>query len=188
MSSYYYLISSLSTPILGERPQLTLEKFINACSDWVSESEYQELVNVSLIPDFEKISKNSVVNQWKNWETCLKNRIAVIRAGNLNKEATNYTLEEKDFFSEIERGVQEAFSAASPMAKEKMLDELRWTELDNLESGHQFDLSILCIYKLRLMLCEKWLNREVESGEKNLDTVLLKFYTPEKNEEDEETL
>jgi hypothetical protein len=185
MSSYYYLISSLTLPVLGEKSPLSLERFMDSCSDWVSGSEYMELENVSLIPDFEIVSKNKVVNQWKNWENCLRNRVAKTRAGNLNRSAASYIQEERDVFSEIDRGVQEAYSAENPMLKEKVLDELRWKELDSLESGNQFKFAILCIYKLRLMLCEKWLTRESEKGVRNLDDVLLDFYSPDKNDKKE---
>jgi hypothetical protein len=183
MSSYYYLISSLTVPVLGSKPLLSLGKFMESCSEWISESEYRELENVLLIPDYEHISKNKVVNQWKNWETCLRNRMVTARTGKLNKSAAHYLQEEKDFFSEIERAVQEAYSAGNPMLKEKILDELRWKELNELESGHLFNFDLLCIYKLRLMLCEKWLTRESEKGERNLDAVLLNFYSPEDDQE-----
>ncbi len=181
MASYYYLISSLSSLVLGEKPQLTLTDFMELCSEWVSSSEYEQLDSVSLIPSPESLPKNITVKKWEDWETCLKNQIVKLRAGDLKKDPSNYTQEEKDYFSEIERGVQEAFSAQDPYLKEKILDELRWNALSNLESGHQFDLSTLCIYKLRLMLCEKWLTREQEKGEKNLDDILAKFYTPDSN-------
>jgi hypothetical protein len=182
MPSYYYLISSLSILVLGEKPPLSLEKFMDSCSTWLSDSKYKILQDTSLLPDFEQISKNKVVNRWKNWETCLRNRMIIARARDLNKDATSYIQEERDYFSEIEREAQEAYSANNPLAKEKILDEIRWKALDNLECGHLFDIEMLCIYKLRLMLCEKWITRKREMGEKNLDAVLLKFYSPENNE------
>jgi len=185
MSSYYYLISSLSMPVLGEKLPQTLESFMDSCSNWLPDSEYRELEKISLIPDYERLSKNKLVNQWKNWETCLRNRFAKIRSDNLQKNASTFLQEEKDVFSEIDKGVQEAYSAENPMLKEKALDKLRWKELDNMESGNKFNLAILCIYKLRLMLSEKWIARESEQGERNLEATLLKFYSPEKeNEED----
>jgi len=185
MSSYYYLISSLPMPVLGEKQPQSLDSFMDSCSNWVSASEYRELKNISLIPDHEKVSKNFIVNQWKNWDTCLRNSVSKTRSGALNRDATPFLQEERNAFSEIERGVQESFSAENPMLKEKTIDELRWRELDNLEAGHLFDFSKLCIYKLRLMLCAKWLTRETEKGERNLDAVLLKFYSPEKNNDEE---
>jgi len=96
----------------------------------------------------------------------------------LNNEITFDVL--KDYFSEIDRGVQEAFSAKDPKLKEKILDNLRWKELDNLESGHQFDVTKLCIYKLRLMICEKWINRQIEKGETNLESIVEHFYNSHK--------
>ena len=184
MSSYYYLISTLPMPVLKEKPLLTLEEFMSSCSEWLPDSEYIELDNISLIPDLEKISKNKIINKWETWETCLRNRIAKVRSSKLGKNAAQYIQEEKNVFSELERRVQDAYSAENPMLKEKALDELRWKELDNMESGHQFDFSMLCIYKLRLMLCEKWIDREDEKGERNLDAILLHFYTAEKNNEE----
>ena len=174
---YYYLISSLPMLALGEKIPMTSEEFLSNCSDWVSKSKYKQLCDVSLNPDTDQNPKNKTVIGWYNWETCLRNRIAKTRSTKLEKDISKYTKEERDAFSEIDRGIQESFAADNPKLREKILDELRWKEIDNLESGHLFDLGKLCIYKLRLMLCEKWLDREYEKGQSNLDKALKIFYS-----------
>ena len=66
----------------------------------------------------------------------------------------------------VETGVletaREAFSCASPLDGEAVLDRARWEYLDMLEAGHYFDLGRLIIYFLQLQILYRkaQINRE----------------------------
>ncbi len=51
--------------------------------------------------------------------------------------------------------VKEALAAGTPWAVETALDRRRWSYLDELEAGTQFDLGRLVAYRLKLLLLER---------------------------------
>jgi hypothetical protein len=81
--------------------------------------------------------------------------------------------------SDIDRSIEEVLSVPNPAEREKMLDSLRWKALDDLEFGHNFDFDSLCIYKIKLMLLEKWVGKDQRKGLENLDAILNKIEKPE---------
>jgi hypothetical protein len=186
MSEYFYLVSSLPMLKQDEESAISSEEFLDACSQWLKPGELSLIKQLNLAPIANSaLSPASAAGKWNNWETCLRNFMTRTRAGKLNRDTANSLREEKDFFSEIERGAQDAFSAPNPLEREKMLDKLRWTQLEDLESGHHFDFDKLCIYRIKLLLREKWTNRKKEQGEENLNGVVEKVYAGTENKEEE---
>lgn len=174
MSEYYYLVSSLPMLRNGEAPPMSTAEYLEQCEEWVSEDEFNTLKNLALVPEE---NSSGAVKQWYDWEICLRNRLASHLGNSLNLDAEEYTLEEADCYSEIERGLQEAYGQKNPLDRERVLDNLRWSRLEDMESGHLFDINLLCIYKIKLMLCEKWVGREPEHGNENLDAIIEKVVT-----------
>jgi hypothetical protein len=172
MAGYYYLISSLPMLMFDETASLSVEEFNETCADKISESDLEILNKLSLIPEAgQSFPVNSAAERWRQWEICLRNRIAAHRAPH-GKDIHDYLQEEKACFCDIDTGIQEAFGLKNPLEREKHFERMRWNALDDFESGHHFDFDKLCIYKLKLLLLEKWNERQVEQGEKNLDVML----------------
>ncbi|MCP4176975.1 MAG: hypothetical protein GY756_04340 [bacterium] len=182
MAALYYLISSLPLLNLGEGPPFTTDDYIEMCKTFITEQQLSELSSLKLVPDSDSITNSKVINDWFDWETCLRNSIAKMRSSVFGKDFSSFLKHENDYFSEIDRGVQEAYSADNPLEKENAIDKLRWTSLDSLEATHQFDFGKLCIYKIRLMLCEKIMLRSENTGKENLDNTLSELYSNQKNE------
>ena len=59
---------------------------------------------------------------------------------------------------------KEALGAGSPLAVEAALDRRRWSRLEELEAGTQFDLGRLVAYRLKLLLLERRARFRPESG------------------------
>ncbi|MFA6714814.1 MAG: DUF2764 family protein [Victivallales bacterium] len=172
MAGYYYLISSLPMLMFNEKASLSIEEFNAACIDKISENDLNILRRLNLVPEPEVIyPAGSAAERWRQWEVCLRNRIAGHRASQ-GRDVHNYLQEEKGCFCEIDTGVQEAFALKNPLEREKYFDRMRWRALEDFEAGHHFDFDKLCIYKLKLLLLEKWRERQVEQGTKNLDVML----------------
>lgn len=173
--SYYYLISSLPSISLGEKPYYSSEVFMNLSGKWISKSDIDELTKINL--KLENITtNNSFVKSWYKYEKIIRNSSVKNRAVKLNKDPLPYLKPEDKIYTDIERKVQDAFSAANPLEKEMALDRLRWEMIGFLEEGHFFDLEKLCAYKLRLLICEKWVARKTKTGQKNLDIALDTLY------------
>ena len=181
MAAFYYLVSSLPMLAHGEAPLISEEEFVAACGDSLSFTELQELNALSLVPpeDYtDSAATHSVA--WYDWETCLRNALVALRGKGKGKgkgsDSEKFLRSEADFFSEIEKGVQESFNKPTPLEMENALDKLRWNRLDDMEVGHMFDFYKLCIYKLRLMLCEKQTLLNKEKGSDNFDEIVKHIY------------
>ena len=161
--------------MFDEKAPIDLEKFNDWCIGQISENDQKMLNELSLVPGEEQdFPTNSAAARFQDWETCLRNRIAAHRAPQ-GKDIHEYLHDENGCFCEIETGVQEAFALKNPLEREKYFDRMRWHALENFESGHHFDFDRLCVYKLKLMLLEKWNERQTPQGEKNLDVMLEKI-------------
>lgn len=170
MSGFYYLISSL--PMLKYRvePDITLEEFLSVCSSFASEKDCGLIEKCSLIPE-NKID-NKTLGKFYNWEIQLRNRIAEKRISRTDSEMRSVKREHNDFSVEIDDIIQKAESASNPAEKEKVLDEARWNKLEELESGHDFDLDALLLYKIKLLINLKWTARIREKGKENFRNII----------------
>ena len=191
MKEYYYLISSLPTLSLNEankKVKMTVEEFNQQCFANVSDDEYKLIEQISLIPISEMLEGDDdgqfltnvnncasvdteVVEIWYKWEMCLRNTIAKKRAPR-NRDLNDILQREYDFYSEIERCIQNAYSTNNPLERENMFDKLRWTFLDELENDHQFDFGFLCVYKIKLLLVSKRLQRDESIAYECLENVV----------------
>ena len=175
MAGYYYLISSLPMLMFDETALLSVEEFNASCVDKVTGNDLEILNKLCLVPEAEQsYPAGSMAERWRQWEIYLRNRIAIHRAPH-GRDIHHYLQEEEACFCEIDTGIQEAFGLKNPLEREKYFDRMRWNALEDFESGHHFDFDRLCIYKLKLLLLEKWNERQLERGEKNLDLMLGKI-------------
>lgn len=176
MAKFYYLLSSLPLLSYGNAPPLNCGEFIDACTDFLSANEINELQMLQLVPPDDYSGNDATVAAWYEWETGLRNALVNLRGKGKGQEAEKYLREEKDFFSEIGPGAQEAFNKQSPLEMEQNLDKMRWNKLDDMEVGHIFDFALLVIYKIKLMLCEKQQLPEKEKGSENFDHIVEDIY------------
>lgn len=179
---YYYLISSLPTLKRDDTPYHTVASFTAACAEHISSSELKILNDLSLVPAEDSLktaAHGSFTSKWYEWETYFRNRLSKLRTVSLDRGSNKFLrpLDEKLMFPEIDRVITEQLLSAEPAEKEKTLDNLRWTKLDEFELGHYFDFDILCSYKLKLLIREKWLKRDLDKGMKNLNEIVNKIYS-----------
>lgn len=172
MAEYYYLVSSLPDLAPDTEPPLRLETFMENCADWLSSREMAVIAALSLTPEMPGETTDHAIALWYDWETVLRNRLARQRSGFSGQDAEAVLRHENDLYSEIESGVTDAWAQTDPQEREKVLDQVRWRFLEGLEAGHHFDFVHLCVYKIKLMLREKWLPRRLENGRANLDQTL----------------
>jgi len=173
MAEYFYFASSLPMLEKYAEPLMSSEEFVESCGDWLSKHDLALVKGISLIPSEGKnLEHGSAAAMWNEWEISLRNKLARTRAGKLNREVENDLLTETDCFPEIDRVVQDVAAAHNPLEAEKVLDDMRWSKLDDLEACHDFDVNKLCAYKLKLMLCEKWLPRQEKLGIEKFNEVI----------------
>lgn len=130
------------------------EEFLDCCESTVSPQDYRLLKSVSLVPSSLEETINPVLDKWNSWERSLRNDLVKMRASRKGVDGDKYVAS-----GTIETGLQniarDAFSAATPLEAEIILDRARWDYLENLEAGHYFDLGKLIIYFLQLQLMKR---------------------------------
>lgn len=172
MKQYYFLICSLPYIKLAETPLISIGEFRTLCKGQVSEKDMQLLDAVSLLPVKDSpFSSSSAISQWQERDKTLRQRMAAYRTA-LKSEKSGRSAPKTDLLSEIDRGIREAYTKPNPAEREKALDSIRWQWLDELELGHYFDINKLFIYKLRLLIHDKWLRRNNETGYGNFERIV----------------
>lgn len=175
MSEYYYLVASLPMLTLEAVPEISSDEFLAAISEHLSSFELSALETLSLLPSIGE-SRIESVQAWNEWETSVRNTIVGLRAKGDVSKSDNFKRSDCGFFSEIDKGVVEAFAKSNPLEREKHLERIRWAFLDDLELGHDFDIVKLAAYRLKLMLCEKRSSVSVEKGAANYDAIIASVY------------
>ncbi len=169
--NYYYLISSLPALELEKEPHIDSEQFLDMAARELPESSCQKLARIKLVPGW--LSSCQVEAQWQEWETYLRNLLVWRRCHHSGCESAHHWIRpETEVFPTIIRTVDEAVSEETPLAREKILDQLRWSRLDDLQTGHYFDFETLAIYRLRLLLAEKWRDHDTKRGREAFDGLI----------------
>ena len=168
--SFYYLVSSLPLLRWGSRPALSSEDFLAHCEGQVPPDLLADLARVSLVP--RDGAESAAEKGWGAWDTCMRNHVARARAHHLHRDANPALREETDAFPNDRKELDDALTQGNPLARERAIDHLRWRRLDELESGHLFDRDRLVVYRLKLLLLEKWSRFDAEVGARNLDELV----------------
>ena len=172
MKQYYYLICSLPFIKQEEAPSINSGEFRRLFQEQVSAKDLQLLDAVSLVAIKDNpFPADSSAARWLELEKNLRKRLADYRAAR-KSENTSRAMPKTGEVSDIDRGIQEAYAKPNPAEREKYFDSIRWHWLDELEFGHYFDVNKLFIYKLRLLIHEKWLSRKNEQGYQNFDRIV----------------
>jgi hypothetical protein len=172
IDSYYYLISALPMLRLGERPVLDSDEFLALAQAHLDEERARQLECVDPVPD--GCGCCDAEDKWRAWETYVRNILLRERGGS-TEVVHRWHRHEDDVFPGVRRLVEEALNHDNPLQRERMLDELRWKELDALRVTHEFDFEALVIYRLQLFLAEKWARQDAESGMENLNKLVDKL-------------
>jgi hypothetical protein len=170
--SFYFLISSLPGLLLGEKPKLTSEEFLDQCASALPPSDFDALCEISLLPRTDEACCEAE-RRWQDIETYIRNQIVRQRSTNKPGAAEEWLRDERDAFPGLQRVLNEALDIADPAQREYQLDAIRWQQLDDFEVTHEFDFNKLATYRLKLLIAEKWAAADVERGHANL-TALLK--------------
>ena len=64
-----------------------------------------------------------------------------------------------------------SFMKDSPIHAEHVLNNARWDYLENLKTGHYFDLEILVIYYLQLQILQRISHFKAEEGFKKYQSI-----------------
>lgn len=158
---YPFLSAILPELIPGKAPELTLEEFDALAAENMSKTAFARLDGK--LPFHTELAR---------FTAYIAYRCAVIRAAKLNRDAIfpepEYSYGEVDFAAN-------SLAVAAPADRELLLDALIWCRLDELELGHDLDLTHIGIYRTRLQLLQKYARRNEKAALHNFEAALEKL-------------
>jgi len=166
---YPYLISSLPMLHFGMKPPFSFERFLEVCCPFIPKKDFQ-LVRSLPQPEqyLEKGKRHRVIQKWIEFDVALRNELVRRRATKKHIEPAMYLRPGGYSGSSLAPAIMAANINTSVSDAEKTLDETRWKALEELATGHYFDLDFLIIYAHKLLILQRWENIRSADG-----TILL---------------
>jgi hypothetical protein len=154
LTQHYYLVASLPMLLFDDPPPFSSQAWLDRCREQVGEGDYALLSRIAFDTLSPRPGDHDVWQAYSSWETALRNELAGQRAQYLGLSPDPF-LRHAPFYAGVPALVKEALGAGTPKAVEIALDRRRWFYLEELETGTQFDLGRLIVYRLKLLLLER---------------------------------
>lgn len=167
-TNYYFLISALPSLRFGDPPPMSSEELLDFCAYHLSPRQAAMLGSIGLVPG-ETPANNAVAAQWHAWETAFRNQIVRVRTARTEQDPFGHLREDTDAFADLDAEAAEAFNSPNPLAQEQALDRRRWQRLEGLAAANPFSFELLVVYRLMLLLMEKWSQLEADKGREAID-------------------
>ena len=170
MADFYpYLIASLPMLHFGMKPPFSFERFLEVCYPLIPKKDFQ-LIRTLPQPEhyFEKGKRHRIIQKWIEFEVALRNELVKIRATKKHIDPAMYLRPDGYSGSSLAPAITAANLHTSFLDAEKILDETRWKALEELATGHYFDLDFLITYAYKLLILQRWENIRSADG-----TILL---------------
>lgn len=175
MPSYYiYLISSLPMLNFALKPPISFKQFIQMCQGLIPEEDIETLKKTSSSGEY--IFKNlpQTLKKWYAFDIALRNELVKVRSSRKHIEPTKYLRCDGYAEPDIVHLAMNAVRNPSILDAERMLDQERWRVLDELSTGHYFDIDFLVVYAHKLLILERWERIRLADKSKALEAVLQK--------------
>lgn len=167
MADFYpYLVASLPMLHFAMKPPFSFDRFLDICCPLIPEKDCRILRTLPQPEQYLKKGKwPPVLHRWIESDVALRNELVKIRAAKKHLDPAAYLRPSGSFSAPA---VLAASVNTSVLDMEKILDETRWKALEDLATGHYFDLDFLITYACKLRILERWENIRSADG-----TILL---------------
>jgi len=163
LTQYYYFVASLPMLFFDDAPPFSSRAWLAMCREQLAASDHALLLRISFDALTPRPGDHDVWLAYSSWETALRNELVVQRAHKLGLSPDPF-LREAPFAAGLPAMIKEVLAAGTPKAVETALDRKRWSFLEELESGTQFDMGRLIAYRLKLLLLERKNRFRTEPG------------------------
>ena len=168
----FYYLSTLPYLRPGDPPPMGSAEFLARCRASLTPDLADAVAQAALLPSA-KGNSTETMRRWFAFETFLRNSVATIRLAKYQRSGLTFTPRDTNYLSPaLRKQVEDALALSTPPERENALDMVRWRYLDEMESGHSFDQTLLEIYALRLLLLEKQASRNLKDGKSAFDAIL----------------
>ncbi len=169
MADFYpYLIASLPMLHFGMKPPFSFKRFLEMCGQFIPEKDRQLLRTLPQPVQYsEKGKRHRIIQKWIEFDVALRNELVRMRAAKKHIDPATYLRPGGYSGPPLVSAGMAADITTSILDAEKTLDETRWKVLDELATGHYFDLDVLITYAYKLLILQRWENI------RNADTTIL---------------
>ena len=180
---------------------------------WVKKQEIKTLFPeaenklLSLFYEYVLQANNTFIRQWFSFDLNLKNVLTALNCQHFNYKAENQLIKTKntvvydllinnrfkaDLYEEELSCADIIFRIAeldkSMIEKEKMIDTLKWSWLDEHTFFHYFTIEKILGFLLKLQITERWIKLDSETGKQLLQKLLNELKTGYKFPEEFSTI
>ncbi len=166
--SYPFFIATLPHLLPAEPPAVTVAWFLERAQANLRDPDWDLLT--ALVED--RPHRHGLVQAWRRHETQLRNAVARHRAARAETDPAPWLREHEGYDVSLERGVAQAFQAADPLQRERLLDGLRWRRAEELAGYDPFAVDVVLIYFLKLRIAERASQRDADTGRERRRTLL----------------
>jgi hypothetical protein len=172
--NHWYLVASLPYLRFGEKPPVTRDAFLSACTGWLAEEDVAALREM-----FEGhcSSGNAVAQRWWGGEVELRNAIVRVRAKSRGADAARFIRPHEGFSLSVEKAVTDAFTRANPLEQEAELDRARWAQADELAQSEPFGFAGVFAFALKLRIAERWAGLDTAAGQTKVEELIEEVLT-----------
>lgn len=167
--NHWYLVSSLPYLRFGEKPAVSREAFLAACTGWLAEDDIAVLQAVfenRCPPDCE------IAKRWWDGEVELRDAVVRVRAKNRGTDAGRFIQPHDGFSMSIEKMVTDAFTRANPLEQEAELDRIRWAQADELALTAPFGFAGILAFAVKLRIAERWAGLDDAAGQVKVEELI----------------
>ena len=157
----------------GMKPPFSFERFLEVCRELIPEKDFQLLSNLLQPEEYSvKGKSHQIIQKWIEFDVALRNEIVKVRAIRRHLDPATYLRPDGYSGSSLAPAVIAANTNTSLLDAEKTLDETRWKALEELATGHYFDLDFLITYAYKLLILQRWENIRSADGRILLEQAL----------------
>ena len=161
MKNYYYTVAALETIRLEEKAPTSEEKFLQFAEDTMDAKDYQVLLKSRW--GRTEPTGMPFADRILSFEKELRLELAKARVLKLDFELAQALPVSDGNYALLEQ-VRAVMALDSPLDRERSLNNLRWSFLEEMGAGHFFDLEALVVYYLKLQLALRQAKFQEELG------------------------
>lgn len=158
MANVVYLLSSLPSLTFGQSPPVSLEHFLSEAREQLPAPVFEQLHEL----DLKDVSRTGA-GKLKSFPAAMD----LLQADVLEMRQA-WQHERSATLSHIPRSVAEK----NPLDREKSIMKWQWEQLSELDSGAQFTLTEVFVYKLKLQILHRLASFNAEKGLELLESLV----------------
>ena len=151
----------------GMKPPISYPDFLEVCSSEVNQEDMEILR--------ESDSHSAILKEWEGFNRRLRNELVRTRAAKKGKDPNKYLRGDNGADPFIAPLAHWSVNQDSPMEAELYLDRVKWDKIEEMKTGHYFDMEYLAAYGLQLKILERWHRINSADGVKVLEGLAEKI-------------